>query len=103
MDNRLTGKFEYWQDNNPARHILIEAKETPSAYTFKLLENTTRLDYDHFILLFKGRDTVRIAKDKSPHSIILWGDGDFTIYPRSAGIPFWFRRLADGNRLSIRT
>ena len=96
MDNRLTGKFEYRQDDNPARYILIEVKETPSAYTFKLLENTTRLDYDHFILLFQDRDTVRIAKDKSPHSIILWDDGDFTIYPYRAGIPFWFRRLTDG-------
>lgn len=93
MDNRLNGKFEYLQDDDPARRILIEARETPSGYTFKLLENSTRLDYDHFILLFKNSDTARVDKKRSQHGMMLWKDGDFTIYPFRAGIPFWFRKV----------
>ena len=88
----MEGLYECRQDDS-ARHIMINVKETENYYTFKLLENTTQLDYDHFIMLFKDSDTVRINKKKSPHAMMLWDDGDFTIYPFRAGIPFWFKKV----------
>lgn len=90
----MKGKYRYNQEghNGIIGHILISVTETAKAYTFKLLENTTRYDYDHFMLLFKNGNTTRINKEKSPHAIIIWEDGDFTIYPYRAGIPFLFKK-----------
>lgn len=90
----IQGRYKYTQTgyNGIIGHILISVTETAKAYTFKLLENTTRLDYDHFILLFKDSDTIRINKERSPHAVKVWCDDDFTIYPYRAGIPFLFEK-----------
>lgn len=90
----MQGKYRYIQEghNGAIGHILISVTETTKAYTFNLLENSTRLDYDHFIMLFKNSNTIRINKGKSPHAIITWEDGNFTIYPYRAGIPFLFQK-----------
>ena len=89
----LKGIFEYKQrdyHDNPIGHIVIKVHETDKSYSFELLENTTRLDYDHFILLFKGTNKTKIKKLGGRHAIRVWNDRQFTIYPFQAGIPFYF-------------
>lgn len=34
-----------------------------------------------------------IKKEKSQHSMNVWSDNDFTIYPFRAGIPFHFEKI----------
>ena len=91
----ITIKYKYtqYEYDKPIGHILIDMTETNKSYKIKLIENTTYLDYDHFINLFKNGDTVFIGKANSPHAVRIWEDGDFTIYPNRAGIPFWFQKI----------
>jgi hypothetical protein len=93
----MNGIYEYQQEShgNIVGHILVRVSETNKSYRFTLLENTTRYDYDHFILLFKGKETATVHKEKSPHSMQIWSDNDFTIYPMRAGIPFYFVRVGE--------
>ena len=89
----LKGKYEYIQTDHrdcPIGHILINVSETEKKYSFELLEDTTRYDYDHFVLLFKGKYKVSINKQGGKCAMMVWSDNDFTIYPFQAGIPFWF-------------
>ncbi len=89
----LKGIFKYEQRDyydKPIGHITIKVNETDKCYSFELLENTTRLDYDHFILLFKGKNKTRINKLGGGHAMRVWNDKQFTIYPFQAGIPFYF-------------
>lgn len=94
----LKGKYEYIQTDhhgNPVGHILINVSETEKKYSFELLENTTRYDYDHFILLFKDKTKISINKQGNKCTMRVWSDDDFTIYPFQAGIPFWFRKIKE--------
>ena len=94
----LKGKYIYTQTDshgNPIGHILINVSETEKKYNFELLENTTRYDYNHFVLLFKDKNKVSINKQGGKCSMRVWSDDDFTIYPFQAGIPFWFRKIKE--------
>ena len=94
----LKGKYIYTQTDghgNPIGHILINVSETEKKYSFELLEDTTRYDYDHFVLLFKGKYKVSINKQGGKCAMRVWSDDDFTIYPYQSGIPFWFRKIKE--------
>ena len=88
-----SGKYVYLQrslfSDVIIGRIMIDVKVTAKSYNIKLLENTTYLDYDHFALMFKSADTIRINRNKSPHAISEYTNG-FVIYPYRAGIPFAF-------------
>ena len=94
----LDGIYVYEQTDSCGEtvgHIKIKVKETDKVYSFELLEDTTRYDYDQFILLFNNSNKTRINKTNhgiSRHAMKVWSDNDFTIYPFQAGIPFWFRK-----------
>ncbi len=73
--------------------IVIEVKETEKSYVFTMLEYENRYGYDHFALLFKGKNRATIVKNKGGHAMRVWGDDAFTIYPFQAGIPFYFKLM----------
>lgn len=73
--------------------IIIKVTETAKSYVFELIKNDMRFSPAHIDMLFKNSKKAKIAKEKSPHAIMLWSDGDFTIYPFRFGIPFWFEYI----------
>lgn len=92
----LDGVYVYEQENSYGEtvgYIKIKVKETDKAYSFELFEDTTRYDYDQFILLFKGKYKISINKQGGKCAMRVWSDDDFTIYPFQAGIPFWFKKI----------
>lgn len=75
-----------------AYKIKIFVKETDKSYKLKLIEFDSRYAGDHMKLVFNDKGKATIEKDKSRHTIRIWGENDFTIYPFRAGIPFYFRK-----------
>lgn len=72
--------------------IVMEVKETEKSYVFKLVEYDNRYGYDHIERMFNGKERKTIRKDKPcGHTIRVWGDNNFTIYPFQVGIPFYFK------------
>ncbi len=71
--------------------IKMKVKETEKSYIFELLEFDSRYPPAQMEMLFKDKEKVIIHKNKGGHAMRIWGDGDFTIYPFQAGIPFYFR------------
>ena len=72
--------------------IVMEVKETEKSYVFKLVEYDNRYGYDHIERMFNGKERKTIRKDKPcGHTIRVWGDDSFTIYPFQVGIPFYFK------------
>ena len=73
--------------------IKIRLEETEKLYRIKMLENTTKYDYDHFANIFNGKTSVSIQKSGGNHACTVFPDEDFLIYPFRAGIPFLFRKI----------
>ena len=72
--------------------IKISVKETEKSYIFQLIKFESRYSADHMKLVFNGKDKAVIKKDRSQHTMRVWGDNCFTIYPFRAGIPFYFKK-----------
>lgn len=71
--------------------IILEVKETPSSFKFKLIENTIRYDAPHIEDMFRDKDTVVIKKAGSKHALNIVGDDWFCLYPYRCGVPYPFR------------
>jgi len=37
-----------------------------------------------------------LKKNRGGHAMRIWSDGDFTIYPYQAGIPYYFKLVEAG-------
>lgn len=75
--------------------ITMEVKETEKSYIFHLVEFKSRYSGVHIEMLFKNSKRVVIRKDKGGHTMRVWSDRDFTLYPYQAGIPYWFKRIEE--------
>ncbi len=97
-----SGKYEAIVDDTVMEnyHITIEVKETDKSYIFKMIENINHYGPDHFELLFKKSDRFVLRKDRPGHTMRVWDDRSFAIYPFQAGIPFYFQRV-DSTPLSF--
>ena len=69
--------------------FIIEVEEKPKSYVFKFVRKSGYCP-SQIEMLFEDRDKVTIKKEKSLHSVSVWSEEDFTIYPYRAGIPIWF-------------
>ena len=91
----MTGTFTRYRyfDQSPVfgGEILVDAKETKSAFILRLV--SFRVRYPHGgidTLLFGNADgLVRIPKRSSTHALNIWPH-DFVLYPYRAGVPFLF-------------
>ena len=92
MLNGLYQCTKNWQGNNEY-DIKVRVKETEKSYSMQLVENNSRYSPCHIDMLFSKKDKIMIKKGKSQHSMNVWSDNDFTIYPFRAGIPFHFEKI----------
>lgn len=92
MLNGLYQCTKNWQGNNEY-DIKVRVKETEKSYSMQLVENNSRYSPGHIDMLFSKKDKIMIKKEKSQHSMNVWSDNDFTIYPFRAGIPFHFEKI----------
>ena len=92
MLNGLYQCTKNWQGNNEY-DIKVRVKETEKSYSMQLVENNSRYSPGHIDRLFSKKDKIMIKKEKSQHSMNVWSDNDFTIYPFRAGIPFHFEKI----------
>ena len=75
--------------------FLISVAETKSAIKMKMIENFSWFTPNHFDLMFHGKKTISIRKERAPHAINFSGDDWFCVYPQRAGIPFPFRLVQE--------
>jgi len=76
-----------------AYKYVMEVKETEKSYIFKLLEKHNRYADGQLETMFGGKDRIVLPKNKpSRHSMRVWNEQEFTIYPFQVGVPFYFRR-----------
>lgn len=79
--------------------LLVCIKDTDKTIRIKLLENTLRFSPGHLDILFEKSNRVSIPiSGKSPHKLLAWCDGDITIYPYRAGVPYLFERITKGGK-----
>lgn len=77
--------------------LLICIKDTDKAVQIKLLKNTLRFSPGHLDMMFGKSNSVSIPiSGKSPHKLLAWCDGDVTIYPYRAGVPYLFEKITEG-------
>lgn len=93
---KLSGLYRYRKGEGIlCEDVIISARETKKSFIFELVENRGRYYPPHLEMMFSGNGKCRISKDKSPHAIMCWYDGTFTIYPYRDGIPFYFDKYKD--------
>lgn len=80
-----------WNPND----ITIAVKETEKSYIFTLIKDNTRYTDSHIDMLFSKSNRIAINKNRSPHTIRVFDDHSFTIYPYRNGVPFYFELLED--------
>jgi hypothetical protein len=75
----LTNNYEF----------IIEVEEKPKSYVFKFVRKSgyppTAIE-----AVFDKKNKITIYKDMSQHSVSVWSEEDFTIYPFRMGVPIWF-------------
>lgn len=92
----ISGKYKASEDGLFGYEIIIAVKETKKFYILNLVSNNSRYSPAHIDMLFTKSNKVKINKTKSQHTMRIWSDKDFTIYPFRAGIPFWFEFMDGG-------
>ena len=76
--------------------VTIEVKETEKSYVFRLVKNDSRYSPARFDMMFSKTDKVSFRKDKSPHAVLEYNDGEeFVIYPYRGGVPYLFELVKD--------
>ena len=77
--------------------LLADVEITDSAVRIRQTSNNLRFKPGHLEMLFKSGKTISIRRDgKSPHKVNVWEDGDITIYPYRAGVPYLFEKITEG-------
>lgn len=71
----------------------MEVKETEKSFILKLVKAENRYADGQLDDMFGKSSKVVLRKDKpSRHSMQVWSDHDFTIYPYCVGVPFYFAK-----------
>lgn len=70
--------------------ITMKVKENNSSYTFELVDFRTKYGATQMEDLFKKSKRIVLRKEKSKHSIRIFSDRDFTLYPYRVGVPYYF-------------
>ena len=88
------GRYNAEQDNGVCDRykIIVEFKETEKSYVFKLVELEGKYCPGQIEMFFKNSNKVIIRKNKGGHSMRIWSDEDFTLYPFQSGVPFYFKK-----------
>ena len=92
MGKLLGGTFHYEQGENPYDKgtLVVEVKEAEN--TLKLIIIKADMRYSTYVdVLFRGKETVKINKQRSPHAVRR-GEDWFVIYPNRMGCPLCFVR-----------
>lgn len=84
-----------------AYKIMMQVKETEKSYIFDLIDLQTRYSAAHIEMMFKRSKRFVLNKNRGGHAMRIWSDGDFTIYPYQAGIPYYFK-LSECNEIAER-
>ena len=90
------GRYKAEQDDGifDRYRVIVDFKETEKSYIFNLIELEGRYCLGQIEMFFKNSDKVVIRKNnKGGHSMRIWSDEDFTLYPLQAGVPFYFKRI----------
>ena len=85
-------KAENTEDFLSHYYILMDVKETDKSYIFTLVELDSRYSASHMQSLFSKSNRVVIRKNRGGHAIRVWSNGNFTLYPFQAGIPYYFEK-----------
>jgi len=91
------GIYRYAHEGMGGGVVEMEVKETPTAFTFRLLKNTCRYSPAHIDMLFSKSDRVINKKKGGRHPMRFCEGYDdwFVLYPFQAGIPFLFDLVKD--------
>lgn len=83
---------EYAEGTVDCGDILLEVRETKTAFVLKLLEQQVRYDAPQIDDLFQNSDRVVIKKDGSKHGMSFCSGQDdwFCLYPYRVGVPYAF-------------
>lgn len=94
------GIYRYAHEGMGGGVVEMEVKETPTAFTFRLLKNTCRYSPAHVDMLFAKSDKAVVRKHGSRHAMRFSSafDDYFVIYPFQAGIPFLFELVKEEAR-----
>lgn len=86
------GIYQYEQINNPydTGVCIVDVRDTEKYLTLRVLEKNMQFS-SHMDTLFKDDCSVRINKQKSPHTVH-YGEDYFVVYPNRAGCPLCFKR-----------
>ena len=76
--------------------VKMHVKETDKAYIFQLIDLDTLYSAAHIEMMFKRSKRFVLKKNRGGHAMRIWSDGDFTIYPYQAGIPYYFKLVEAG-------
>lgn len=77
--------------------LLVCIKGTDKAMQINLMKNTLRFSPGHLDMMFGKCNRVSIPNSgKSPHKLLVWCDGDITIYPYRMGVPYLFTPIDKG-------
>ena len=86
-------KAERGGDVFHAYRYLMKVKETEKSYIFEMVETENRYADNQIETMFNGNNRVVLPKGKpSRHSMRVWSDHDFTVYPYQVGVPFYFQK-----------
>lgn len=89
------GIYQYEKGENPydSGVLIVEARETEKCLKLKIIEN--QMWYSTYVdVLFKGKRSVTINKERSPHKVN-FGEEWFVVYPNRMGCPLGFDRIGD--------
>jgi hypothetical protein len=87
----LNGIFEYDNESTyDTGTLVVDVRETERFITLKIIKKDMRFS-TYVDVLFKGKDKVRIKKERSPHVLRLGADW-FCVYPDRMGKPLGFQK-----------
>ncbi len=92
----ISGQYKATKDGFFGYEIIILVEETEKSYIFNLINNNSRFSSPPQIdRLFAKSNKVTINKTNSQHTMRIWGDKQFTIFPFQSGTPYLFKFMGD--------
>ncbi len=74
--------------------VTIEVKETEHSHILKLIEFDSRYAASHISSMFGGKSRIVLRKPDCKHSVRVWNETSFTLYPYRCGVPYLFEWTA---------
>lgn len=90
-ETKLKPGLYYYDGEERDVFFVVDVKETNEFLKLKMIENSSYFTPNHFDMMFHGKTTCSLRKEKCPHKVNKSGDDWFCVYPQRAGVPYPFR------------